>query len=96
MLEFSAELKPALWFKQTDDGFPGTVAWTSEGNVKWTAVVTLPANGRGFFRATYWKGKENYIRSNKSMALDGGIIIDGVKFSLKVVEINGVKVLGVE
>lgn len=96
VLEFSAELKPALWFKQTDDGFPGTVAWTSEGNVKWTAVVTLPANGRGFFRATYWKGKENYIRSNKSMALDGGIIIDGVKFSLKVVEINGVKVLGVE
>ena len=30
------------------------------------------------------------------MALDGGIIIDGVKFALKVVEINGVKVLGVE
>lgn len=96
VLEFSAELKPALWLKQTDDGFPGSVEWTSEGNVKWTAVVTLPANGQGFFRATYWKGKENYIRSNKSMALDGGIIIDGVKFSLKVVEINGVKVLGVE
>lgn len=96
VLEFSAELKPATWIKQTDEGFPGSVAWTTEGNVKWTAVVTLPANVRGFFRATYWKGKENYIRSIKSMALDGGIIIDGVKFALKVVEINGVKVLGVE
>ena len=96
VLEFSAEVKPATWIKQTDEGFPGSVAWTTEGNVKWTAVVTLPANGRGFFRATYWKGKENYIRSIKSMALDGGIIIDGVKFALKVVEINGVKVLGVE
>lgn len=96
VLEFSAELKPALWLKQTDDGFPGSVEWTSEGNVKWTAVVTLPANGRGFFRATYWKGKENYIRSNQPMALDSGVIVDGVKFALKVVEINGVKVLGVE
>ena len=97
VIEWSAELKPAAWYAQTDDGFPGTVVWESENNTKWTATVTLPASRSGFFRATYVKGADSYVRYNRSISLDGGVNVGGVNYKkLKVVEINGVKVLAVE
>lgn len=92
VIEWSAELKPAAWYKQTDDGFPGTVVWESENNTKWTATVTLPASGRGFFRATYYKGADSYIRAAKAMAIDK-ITVGGKTYTLGVGEINGTKVL---
>lgn len=92
VIEWSAELKPAAWYAQTDDGFPGTVAWESENNTKWTATVTLPASGRGFFRATYYKGADSYIRAAKAMAIDK-ITVGGKTYTLGVGEINGTKVL---
>lgn len=92
VIEWSAELKPAAWYAQTDDGFPGTVVWESENNTKWTATVTLPASGRGFFRATYYKGADSYIRAAKAMAIDK-ITVGGKTYTLGVGEINGTKVL---
>ena len=92
VIEWSAELKPAAWYKQTDDGFPGTVKWASENNTKWTATVTLPANGRGFFRATYYKGADSYIKATKAMAIEK-ITVGGKTYTLGVGEINGTKVL---
>ena len=97
VIEWSAELKPAAWYAQTDVDFPGTVVWESENNTKWTATVTLPASRSGFFRATYVKGADSYVRYNRSISLDGGVNVGGVTYrTLKVVEINGVKVLAVE
>lgn len=92
VIEWSAELKPAAWYAQTDDGFPGTVVWANENNIKWTATVTLPANGRGFFRATYYKGADGYIRASKAMAIEK-ITVGGKTYTLGVGEINGTKVL---
>ena len=97
VVEWSAGLKPAAWYAQTDDGFPGTVVWESENNTKWTATVTLPASGQGFFRATYKKGADSYVRYSKSISLDSGVKVGGVTYkTIKVVEINSVKVLAVE
>ena len=92
VIEWSAELKPAAWYAQTDDGFPGTVVWETENNTKWTATVTLPANGTGFFRATYYKGADSYIRAAKAMAIEK-ITVGGKTYTLGVGEINGTKVL---
>lgn len=95
MLEYSELLKPAVWITPSDATFPGTVTWANDNKQVWTATVVVPAAKAGFFRATYWKGNESYVKYDKPMSVSN-MIIDGVNFKLKVVEINGVKVLGVE
>ena len=95
IIEYSASLRPAVWLSPSEETFPGTVTWANENKQVWTATVVVPSNGTGFFRATYWKGQESYVKYDKPMSVSN-MIIDGVKLKLKVVEINGVKVLGVE
>ena len=95
IIEYSASLRPAVWISPSEETFPGTVTWANENKQVWTATVVVPSNGTGFFRATYWKGQESYVKYDKPMSVSN-MIIDGVKLKLKVVEINGVKVLGVE
>ena len=94
-IEYSASLRPAVWISPSEETFPGTVTWTDENKKVWTATVVVPSSGTGFFRATYWKGQESYVKYDKPMSVSN-MIIDGVKLKLKVVEINGVKVLGVQ
>ena len=95
IIEYSASLRPAVWISPSEETFPGTVTWANENKQVWTATVVVPSNGTGFFRATYWKGQESYVKYDKPMSVSN-MIIDGVKLKLKVVEINGVKVLGVQ
>lgn len=92
-IEYAASLeKPVTWLVPGDSGYP-TVVWAHDAAANtWTATVTTPKLGRGFFRASYYAGGDSYVRYNKACQMQK-IVIGGTTYTIGTAVIDGKTVM---
>lgn len=92
---FTRRLDPVEWFASTDSACPFNASWTQNGST-WTCEWwPKSAEPSGFMRAAFTIGGETYVNNRAPVAFTK-VVIGGVTYTVKVVEINGQKVLALE
>lgn len=97
ILEVSTSLEGGgVWIAEDDASCPINVVWSgSSGN--WQAEVSSKTASHPalFIKASYYEGGDSYIKPTVAQGLNK-VIVNGITYTVKVVEINGTKVLALE
>jgi hypothetical protein len=85
------------WKREDDEGFLFNVNWTGESGNWLVEVWTKNPSDTGFVKAEYKVGAEDIIRHNAPISV-GKLKVEGDDkiYKVKIVTINGIKVLGVD
>lgn len=97
MMEVSTSLEGGgMWIAEDDDSCPINVVWSgSSGNWQADVFSKTASHPKLFIKASYYEGGDSYIKPTVAQGLNK-VVINGTTYTVKVAEINGVKVLALE
>lgn len=97
MMEVSTSLEGGgTWIAEDDASCPINVVWSgSSGNWQADIYSKTTSHPALFIKASYYEGGESYIKPTVAQGLSK-VIINGTTYTVKVVEINGTKILALE
>lgn len=72
-----------------------SVVWSGSSGLYTATITTVGHPGAGFFKAKYIKEGETYVNYNQPIGITH-VVIGGTNYPVKVVTINGIKVIGLE